>query len=87
MGCGRIDQKGTDLRRRAGGCTTCCGYGVCGGPAAGNGALPQVKARGRTQLSGGGPASVVVVVEAAGDDGNHVRLDVVDQTVLLGYPA
>jgi hypothetical protein len=31
--------------------------------------------------------SVVVVVETAGDDGDHVRLDIVDEPVLLGYPA
>jgi len=35
----------------------------------------------------GGPVSVVVVVETAGDDGNHVGLDVVHEPVLLGYPA
>jgi hypothetical protein len=40
-----------------------------------------------TQISGGRPASVIVVVEAAGDDGDHVMLDVIDQPVLLGYPA
>ncbi len=32
-------------------------------------------------------ASVVVVVEAAGDYGDHVGLDVVHEPVLLGYPA
>jgi hypothetical protein len=31
--------------------------------------------------------SVVVVVEAAGDYGDHVGLDVVHEPVLLGYPA
>jgi hypothetical protein len=34
-----------------------------------------------------GEWSVVVVVEAAGDDGDHVVLDVVDEPVLLGDPA
>jgi hypothetical protein len=34
-----------------------------------------------------GPGSVVVVVEAAGDDGDHIGLDVVHEPVLLGYPA
>jgi hypothetical protein len=40
-------------------------------------------ARGQDKRSG----SVVVVVEAAGDDGDHVGLDVVHEPVLLGYPA
>jgi hypothetical protein len=31
--------------------------------------------------------SVVIVVETAGDDGDHVGLDVVHEPVLLGYPA
>jgi 2',3'-cyclic-nucleotide 2'-phosphodiesterase (5'-nucleotidase family) len=35
----------------------------------------------------GRPGSVVVVVETAGDDGDHVGLDVVHKPVLLSYPA
>jgi hypothetical protein len=31
--------------------------------------------------------SVIVVVEATGDDGDHVGLDVVHEPVLLSYPA
>jgi N-acyl homoserine lactone hydrolase len=34
-----------------------------------------------------GSVSVVVVVETAGDDSDHVGLDVVHEPVLLGYPA
>ncbi len=33
------------------------------------------------------PESVIVVVEAAGDDGDRIGLDVVHEPVLLGYPA
>lgn len=30
--------------------------------------------------------SVIIVVKAAGDNGDHARLDVVHQAILVGYP-
>ena len=44
---------------------------------------PLALARGYDTRSG----LVIVVVETAGDDGDHVGLDVVHEPVLLGYPA
>jgi hypothetical protein len=38
-------------------------------------------------LGGADRVSVVVVVETAGDDGDHVGLEVVHEPVLLGNPA
>jgi hypothetical protein len=48
---------------------------------------PRNRPRPWTRTAASRPTSAVVVVEATGHDGDHVVLDVVDQPVLLGYPA